>query len=413
MSFTSRRGVWLVASARAISWLGDEVAAIALTLRLQPHGAGVVAALLIANMLPMLVLSGVVGRMIDRVDNRALLVSTGLAQAAICVILAETSGTTAVLGLVCLLGVGQAVNSATWQALLPAVAGPDRLPAAIALTQMCTTTAGIVAPALSGVLTGAYGARVPLLVDAATFVVIASAAVFLRVERPARQDGEPMRGGFAIVRHDDLLRPLFVLLALFVLLGSVVNVVEVFLVRATLHASATWYGFVGATFAVGMLAGAASGGRLSGFARLARSFVVSCLVLALGLVAMGLTPSVVVALPVAAMIGVGNGLLNVALGGLVMGRAVPAERGRVAAMLSGTASGVQLAAFAAGGALCGAIGPRAVFLLGGCLGLLAPILLGRRLVRAADWAACQTPTSPQSGGDSPQPAESPTPSLAT
>lgn len=414
MPFTSRRAVWLVATAKAVSLLGDEVATIALMLRLQTEGAGAgaIAALLIANLLPILILTGVVGRLIDRVDNRALLASTGLAQAVVCVVLAGVSGTPAVLALVCLLGVGQAINGPTWQAVLPAVAGTERLPAAIALTQMCTTAAGIVAPALSGVLTGAYGARVPLLVDGATFVAIAGIALVLRIERPVRSE-QRMRGGFAIVRHDELLRPLFVLLALFVLLGSMVNVVDVVLVRETLHASTTWYGVVGASFAAGMFAGAAFAGRLRGFAVLARWFVGACVVLGVGLVAIGAAPSVLVALPVAVGVGLGNGVLNVALGGLVMGRAAASERGRVAAMLTGTASGVQLLAFAAGGALCGVLGPRAVFVLGGCLGLLAPALLGRRLVRAADWAACPTPTSPPSAGDSPLPAASPTPSLAT
>jgi hypothetical protein len=86
MSFTSaRRDVRLVAAAKSVSWLGDEVALVALTLRLQTdgRGAGAVAALLIANLVPIVLLSGVVGQLVDRYDNRALLVASSLAQAAI------------------------------------------------------------------------------------------------------------------------------------------------------------------------------------------------------------------------------------------------------------------------------------------------------------------------------------------
>ncbi len=85
MSFTSaRRDVHLVAAAKSVSWLGDEVALVALLLHAQGagRGAGTVAGLLIANTLPLVLLSGVVGRLVDRVDNRLLLAgSRALAQA--------------------------------------------------------------------------------------------------------------------------------------------------------------------------------------------------------------------------------------------------------------------------------------------------------------------------------------------
>ncbi|MDT4910131.1 MAG: hypothetical protein QOI69_3372, partial [Pseudonocardiales bacterium] len=77
MSFTSsRRDLWLVVVAKSVSLLGDEVAAVALVLRLQSHGAQpiAIAALLIAAMLPLLLLAGIVGRLVDQYDSRVLLV---------------------------------------------------------------------------------------------------------------------------------------------------------------------------------------------------------------------------------------------------------------------------------------------------------------------------------------------------
>ena len=185
------------------------------------------------------------------------------------------------------------------------------------------------------------------------------------------------------MRRDSVLRPLFVLLALFVLIGSMVNVVEVFLVRETLHASTIWYGITGAAFSIGALAGALAGGRLSGASSLARGFVASAVLLALGLVGLGLAPSVLWLLPIGFVTGAGNGVLNVTLASLVMGRTRDDERGRVGALLGGVASGTQLAAYAAGGALAAHLGPRTVFVLAGGLGLLAPLLLGPSVVRQA------------------------------
>ena len=157
MSFISgRRDLLLVVGARTVSLFGDLVATIALVLRLQSHGAGpaAVAALLIANLLPIVLLSGLVGRLVDARDNRTLLVVSGLVQAAVCVPLAAAGSLALTLALVAALGVGQAVNGATWQALLPALVPADGLSRAVSFSQAATTLAGIVAPAAGGLLVG-------------------------------------------------------------------------------------------------------------------------------------------------------------------------------------------------------------------------------------------------------------------
>jgi MFS family permease len=264
------------------------------------------------------------------------------------------------------------------------VAGED-LPKAIGMTQAGMTLASILAPPIAGVLAGLYGARVPLLMDAVSFLAVLGAAILLHTQRrPERPPaGAKQRGGLAIVSRDALLRPLFVLLALFVLLGSMVNVVEVFLVRETLHASTVWYGITGAAFSAGALTGALVAGRAAGSVNLARGFVASTVLLALGLAGLGLVPAAGWLLPVGFVTGAGNGVLNVTLSSLVMGRAQAGERGRVGALLNGVASGTQLAAFAVSGVLAASLSPRTVFVLAGGLGLLAPLLFGRRVVRAA------------------------------
>lgn len=386
MSFTSgRRDLTLVVVAKAVSFLGDEVATVALLLRLQGSGAGAgaVAALLIANLAPIALLSGPVGRLVDRRDNRALLLASSAAQAVVCAVLAFVSGTPAVLALVAVLGVGQAVNGATWQALVPALVPAERLAHAIGRMQMATTSAGMAAPALAGLLVGRYGTRVPLLVDAATFVAVLTAAALLRIRRVPSPSTDRLRGGVAIVRAVPVLRCAVTLLGTFVLLGAMVNVVEVFLVRESLHASVTWYGLVGAGHAVGLLVGAAGAGRaLPTQLGRARAVGASAGVLGGALVAIGVSPTVGWVLAATLVTGFANGVLNVATGALVMAATAPEERGRVGAVLTGVVSGTQLGALAVGAALAGVLSPRAIFVWGGTLALLAPLLLGRSLTRA-------------------------------
>ena len=104
MSFMyRRRDLWIAVGARAVSLLGDEVAMVALVLRLQAHGGGAmaVAGLMIANLTPIVLLTGVAGRLVDRRDNRTLLVTAGLAQAAVCSVLAFVDGPAVCWGSCC------------------------------------------------------------------------------------------------------------------------------------------------------------------------------------------------------------------------------------------------------------------------------------------------------------------------
>jgi MFS family permease len=105
-------------------------------------------------------------------------------------------------------------------------------------------------------------------VDAVTFGVMTIAVLAVRTRRAggrlADRDSEhgSEHGGWALLRTDPVLGPLVLGLAAFVLLGFTANVVMVFLVRETLHASATWYGAVGATWVLGIVAGALAAGRI-------------------------------------------------------------------------------------------------------------------------------------------------------
>lgn len=73
---TQRRDLAIALAGRAVSTFGDGVAMVALTLRLQADGAQPyeVAVLLAAGAVPLMLLAGRVGRLVDGHDSRALLV---------------------------------------------------------------------------------------------------------------------------------------------------------------------------------------------------------------------------------------------------------------------------------------------------------------------------------------------------
>src|SRR6476619_5928814 len=105
------RDLRIAAPARSVSILGDEIALVALLLHVHDLGAGTrgVMLLLVSAAVPPVLLAPRAGRLADRVDSRLLLVTSSLAQAAVCGALAFTAPLWAVYLLVMALQAGQAV----------------------------------------------------------------------------------------------------------------------------------------------------------------------------------------------------------------------------------------------------------------------------------------------------------------
>ena len=121
--------------------------------------------------------------MADSADSRRVLVTATVAQACCCVPLIFTHQAAAMIVLVALLGTGAAFSQATWQALIPRVAGEENIGAATAVQQAAFTFSTILAPAVAGILAGAFGTGVPLALDAVTFGAMTAAALAVRTRR--------------------------------------------------------------------------------------------------------------------------------------------------------------------------------------------------------------------------------------
>ena len=375
---------------RSVSVFGDEVALVALTLRLQAAGGHpyLVALLFAAGLLPFVLLAGVAGRVVDSADSRRILVCATVGQFCCCIPLIFTSNAAVMIVLVALLGCGTAFSQATWQALLPRVVGEDNIGAATAAQQTSVNLASVLAPAMSGLLCGAFGTRVPLALDAVTFGAMTIAAVAVRTRRTggrragvlrASAPGERERGGWALLRADPLLAPLVTGLAAFVLLSMMANIVTVFLVRDTLHAGAGWYGGLGAIWTLGIVGGALASSRIRADAGRARAALAGAGLIALALAGYGLAPTVVLLAPLAMLGGVGNGMVNVCVATLVLTRTDERARGRVSAALNAVLQGASVASLVVGGALAAVLAPRQIFLLAGGLGAVVTVAAAARV----------------------------------
>lgn len=380
--FKGRRDLVISISGRMVSAFGDGVALVALTLRLQAEGAHPyeVGLLLAAGVLPLLGMARFAGRLADTHDSRQILVWAGLAEVAATVPLIFLSQVIPIVLLVAVLGAASSVTSATWAALLPRLVGEEHVAKAVSAQQSLGVLAVVGAPAIGGLLAGIFGSGVPVALDAVSYLVLTLAAALIRTrripERVAEQTGSSrLQGGLAILRADRLLAPLFAGVALVVLLVGMVDVVLVFLVRDTLHASASWYGLAMASWMAGMVAGSVGAGRVGTESGQVWATIAGMALLCVCLASFAAAPVVWILVPLSILGGAGNGYAGTCLSTLLLLRAPEQARGRVSAVATAVLGGAQGTSLLLGGVVALALSPREVYALAGLLGLGTALVL--------------------------------------
>src|SRR4051812_15538778 len=149
------RDLRLLAASAGLSALGDFLAMIPLILHVQDRTGSTfaVSAVFLALWGPLVLGAGLAGTIVDRFENRALLVGVSFAQAAVVVALALCVNTLwAVLALVALLGLGAAVGQAAEFALVPTAAGDTEVGRANGLMETARSLGFTAGPLLGGAL---------------------------------------------------------------------------------------------------------------------------------------------------------------------------------------------------------------------------------------------------------------------
>jgi MFS family permease len=377
-----RRDFLIALVGRMVSAFGDGVALVAITLRLQADGARPyeIGLMLAAGVAPQVLLARRIGRLVDTHDSRRLLVAGGLIEVAVTVPLIFLHAVAPIVALVGVLGVASSMTGSTWSALIPRVVGEDQLAEAVSTQQSMSVLALVAAPAVGGLLAGAFGTGLPVALDAASFVVVTVAALLVRTRRvpertPAAEGSGGFRSGFAIIRADRVLAPLFVGVALVVLLVGMVDVVLVYLVRVTLQAGGVWYGVAEASWMVGMVGGAVGAGLVGTDRRRVRATVAGIAVACAGVAAFAVAPTVWILVPISVFGGIGNGYAGTCLSTLLLSRTADSARGRVSAAANAILGGAQGISLLLGGAVALVLSPRAIYAVGGLLGLAAAAVL--------------------------------------
>ncbi|MBE2318100.1 MFS transporter [Solirubrobacter sp. CPCC 204708] len=376
------RDLRLLSAAIAVSAAGDMLLMVVLALRVHElTGSGfAVAGLFAALMVPVVVLAGWAGRLVDRVETRRVLLLVSSAQVAVAGGLVFADGVASILVLTALLGATAAVAGPAEAALVPAVAAGGDLTRANGWVETARYVGFTAGPLLASVLIAAGGTGLGLIVNAASFGVVAAAAALLRARRvPSAAARRDAGGGLPLLLGDAVLRAALVPAVAALLFIAASLTVEVFYVRDVVGAGPAGYSLVIAGWTAGMVLGAVA------FApRVTAPLAVAALA-ALALQGGGMAASALWAILPWAFAGyfvggVGHGIKNVLLRTLIQ-RRVPADaHGRAFAAYNAARNTAELGALGAGGVLVGVLGAQPALILAG-LGPVIAAAIGLALLR--------------------------------
>lgn len=385
------RDLNILVGAVGLSALGDWLALVPLSLALQETtGSGIVVALLfVAIWSPSIVLAGPAGFIADRFDTRRVLLVVSLAQAVIAVGLAFVPGTAAILGLAALLGVGFAVAQPAEFALVPRVAGEARLAVANGRVETARYVGFTIGPLAGGLLAAAGGTSVAMLVNAATFVVVALAAAVVRCPDqdscavPERPQGRVWAGAAYLVR-DRTLAVVMAVAFVSLLFMTASAAAEVFFAKEDLAIGDVGYGLLLTSWTLGMALGAMVIPRRVPPELLALVALVAIVIQGIGIGAPTLWLIPALAFAFFLVGGLAHGTKNVLVRTLIHERVPASLHGRAYAAYSALRNGAELFALLAGGFLVVALGARWTLFLAGAIpvaaGVFALAVARRRLV---------------------------------
>lgn len=380
---------WALLVGLFVSTIGDEVALVALLFKIvETRDEGLwVAALFVAQLLPVVFCAPFAGKLIDEGDAAKIAAYTCVLQGAVLFLLILAPSPILIVFGAAILGALFAVSAPAIYSLVPSAAaevglGVRRVNSAM---EFVRGAGSLIGPAFGGALIVLAGTSVALIFDAVTFLVLALLlrTTGLRRETPTGARTPQWNPGSVFSEYRPLLRDplipwLIIALAVVVFSTSVSDVVYVFLVQRILLGDALVYGLLVSLWAGGMLVGSYFAGVRDKDGGEEYQAFAAAAVMGFALLAAGTIP-LFSFLPALAGVGVAfavggaaNGFHNVAVRTLLHVR-VPAEmHGKAFAMYIAANRMAAVLGFMFGG-LFGAAHVLATYVFSGLLALFAGI----------------------------------------
>jgi MFS family permease len=392
--------------ATAGSAVGTYLAALALSVHVfDLTGSGRwLAALLIADFLPIVLIGLTLGPLVDRLSRRRLMVVSDLVRAATFVALPFVSEPTLIVALAGVNGIATGFfRPAVWAGLPNLVSDDDR-EQATSLLSTVEHVAWTVGPAVAGLLLAANGVDVAYAVNAVTFFL--SALLVARIPAQALRSDEALtkghwsdlRDGLALVVGSRHLVTVLVVWCTAAVATACVNVAEVVLAKHDLSSGNIGLGLLVSATGVGLVIGSFFAASALGAFGMRRVYTGALALMAAGFGLASASPTIAVAAVLAAVATIGNGAAIVCNQVLVQRGAPDAMRGRALSVLMSSYYGILGLSMAGGGLLVDKAGARAAWAFAGCVYLVAAALAVVLTARIRDAAAPETEPGEPPGG---------------
>jgi MFS family permease len=377
------------------SSFGDTLHYIALVvLVFQLTGQGLaIAALVAAEVVPVLVLGPIAGVVIDRFSRKSVLIGADLFRAGLAVSLLWPQGAWHAYLVAAGMAAGNTFFNPTVQAVIPVLTTDDQRLAANSVAWSTGRLVQILASAVVGGLVTVIGTGPAFAVNAATFVFSAAMIASLRLPAHAGQLGAATRRGlrsyFADVRagldyavHDRFVSRLLLVQGLASLATGATSAMLVVLAERHLGLPPAGFAWLIGGIGVGALLGPLIPNAIAGDYRNARWVFVPYVIRGVGEVLIAVFTPVWIALALLFIYGLNTSTGMVVFNTTVQGAVPDGVRGRVFTLLDVTWSAMRLLSLAIGGLLVDSVGIQPLFWAGGTLlvlsGGLGLALLGRQ-----------------------------------
>ncbi|MGH3103541.1 MAG: MFS transporter [Gaiellaceae bacterium] len=318
------------------SGLGTGLAVIALTVDVFDRtGSGKwVAALLIAEFLPMLVIGLLLAPLIDRLSRRSVMIASDLLRVAVFCALPFATSPAMIVALAAVAGLATGLFRPAVYAGMPNLVHERDLPQANALFQAVENLTWLLGPLLGGLLLAASGPDVAYWLNAATFL-LSAALVYGIPKRMLQIATAPTRGhfrdlgdGFRAVRQSRALVTVIVAWTVVMLANAHVNVAEVSLAKVSFASGNVGLGVLMAAAGLGLMLGSLAGGSWVEQRPMAVAYGTAIALMGIGVGLAAIAPNVWVAAACVVVSGFGNGVAGVCNPVLVQRGAPDHLRGR-------------------------------------------------------------------------------------
>jgi MFS family permease len=348
------------------SGLGTWLAYVALTVDVfdRTDSGSWVAALLVADFLPLVAIGFLLGPLVDRLSRKRLMIASDLVRFGVFCLLPFANSAATIVALAAVAGAATGLFRPALYAGVPNLVDERDLPSANSLLQSVENLTWALAPLLGGVLVAVWSPDAAYWINAVTFLV--SAALLAGIPQHLLQAARAeTRGhlrdlveGASLVVHSAALLAVLVTWNLFMFASAGVNVAEVVLAEESFNSGAFGFGLLVGATGVGLVIGSfLAGGWLERW-ELHRVYGASIALVALGIGCAAVSPNVWVAAAFVALLGLGNGAAVVCNALLVQRGAPDHVRGRAFTVVMGSNYALLALGMAAAGPLTDVIGPR-------------------------------------------------------